>query len=109
MVKKCKECEHFRTYANSKEIGDCKISRKHGIPFILCNKEDLCHLQKSKLKCKDCKYWIEAEGTNREDDCGGCVFGGGYYPMFINEYCGLQEPYKSKVEKEHGITLSNVE
>jgi hypothetical protein len=54
------------------------------------------------MKCRDCWYWVEAERTERSEDCGGCVYTGGYYPMFLDENCALIEPYKSEVEREHG-------
>jgi hypothetical protein len=53
------------------------------------------------MKCRDCRYWVEAEGTERSEDCGGCTYTGGYYPMFLDENCALIEPYKSEVEREH--------
>lgn len=51
------------------------------------------------MKCKECLFWVEAQGTTREDDMGGCTFGfNTFYPMFLHEECQLKDIYKVRAE-----------
>ncbi|MGD6876837.1 hypothetical protein [Bacillus infantis] len=55
------------------------------------------------MKCRDCKYWREVEGTERHEDIGGCTYSEGeanYYPMFLDEECNLKDEYRHKVIEE---------
>lgn len=47
------------------------------------------------MKCENCIFWVEANGTKKEDNIGGCTFGvNNYYPMFLNEECSLIDLHK---------------
>lgn len=91
---RCKECK----YNNS---GFCKHPDQKA-PFLMVRDNDSCWLERTKLQCKNCKYWIEAEGTERTDDIGGCTYGGGYFPTFLEEHCILKDEYLRNAEKENG-------
>lgn len=61
------------------------------------------------MKCKECTYWVEAQGTQRTDDVGGCTFNNNsgslrYFPMFLHEECNLKEPFRTSVTAEHSLT-----
>lgn len=55
------------------------------------------------MKCKDCKYIREIDGNDQKNDMWGCIFGNGFYPMFLDEDCSLKEPFKTQVYNEHTI------
>jgi hypothetical protein len=93
---KCKNCIYFSN------LGTCSNPE---VPFPIVKKDGSsdCILLRSKLHCRDCNYWREAKGTTREDNCGGCTYGGRFFPMFLDETCGLNEENRINVEIEHGI------
>lgn len=101
---KCKECKYF-------EMIECKyyelIDDVRGLcnnpnnlaPFLVVHKNDMCILAKTKLRCRNCKYWAKIEDT---DDFGACTYGG-YFPTFTDEPCMLKDEYLKQVEKENKI------
>jgi hypothetical protein len=93
---KCKDCNYFKY--NYKNKGTCYHP---DVPLLIVKRDMECKFEVTKLRCSMCKYWLPAEGFKREDDCGGCTFGGGFYPMFLREPCNLKEEYRVQVEKEH--------
>lgn len=60
------------------------------------------------MKCKECLFWIEAQGTKREDDMGGCTFGfNTFYPMFLEEDCQLKDIHKVRAEYFHSKLIKD--
>ncbi len=96
----CKECDYFKYIGKTRSNSTNGSCQHPDIAFPLVSSENECKLTRSKLRCKDCDYWVEAEGFTREDDCGGCTYRGRYYPMFLNETCDLKDPWKTEVENK---------
>lgn len=98
---KCKECSFFKKLQKSDDGGVCKQAyNTKDLPFLNVKSDEKCLFKRTKLRCKNCKYWVEAKGTKREENIGGCTFGGGYFPTFLGEPCILKDKYLKQVEAQ---------
>jgi len=96
----CKDCLYYEEVDIHKQFGFClKVLDNELLPFKVVWREMHCNL--NRIKCQDCFYWIEAEGTVYEDNIGGCTYGGMYYPKFLGDNCNL-------IEKEYKKLLNQL-
>jgi len=98
----CKDCKYFDNVDFGK--GFCQ-KYKDSVPFLIVDADMKCVLTRTKLKCKNCKYWKLAKQNDEIVDnfhqIGACTYKGAAFPMFAEEFCALNDVELKIVEKEN--------